>query len=277
MRLFDAHCHLQDPRITHCLEDTLNATEVQGVQQFACNGTSEDDWPQVAQLAKRHHNIKPSFGLHPWFLQGRSDKWLDNLRKQLEEVPQAGLGECGLDTSKKVQTPIHEQEEVFKAQLELGKELQRPISVHCVSAFGKLHDMVQHHGPFPQGLILHSWIGPAEMVDALAKIKGVYFSLSGHLTRMSKKKYEPMVQKIPLERLLLETDAPDGRPRLGDPYQERLLNLQSQDGTEDQELNHPANIRVMLELLADIRRQEAEIIAEAAFSNANSLFSFSSQ
>ncbi|DBA78749.1 TPA: Catalyzes the hydrolysis of D-tyrosyl-tRNA(Tyr) [Trebouxia sp. C0004] len=166
MRLFDAHCHLQDPRITHCLEDTLNATEVQGVQQFACNGTSEDDWPQ-----------------------GRSDKWLDNLRKQLEEVPQAGLGECGLDTSKKVQTPIHEQEEVFKAQLELGKELQRPISVHCVSAFGKLHDMVQHHGPFPQGLILHSWIGPAEMVDALAKIKGVYFSLSGHLTRMSKKKY----------------------------------------------------------------------------------------
>ncbi|DBA78750.1 TPA: Catalyzes the hydrolysis of D-tyrosyl-tRNA(Tyr), variant 2 [Trebouxia sp. C0004] len=114
MRLFDAHCHLQDPRITHCLEDTLNATEVQGVQQFACNGTSEDDWPQ-----------------------GRSDKWLDNLRKQLEEVPQAGLGECGLDTSKKVQTPIHEQEEVFKAQLELGKELQRPISVtacYCIYA-----------------------------------------------------------------------------------------------------------------------------------------------
>ena len=49
--------------------------------------------------------------------------------------------------------------------------------------------------------------------------------------------------QIPLERLLLETDAPDGRPRLGDPYQERLLNVQSQDGTKDQELNHPANIR----------------------------------
>jgi Tat protein secretion system quality control protein TatD with DNase activity len=49
--------------------------------------------------------------------------------------------------------------------------------------------------------------------------------------------------QIPLERLLLETDAPDGRPRLGDPYQERLLNVQSQDGTEDPELNHPANIR----------------------------------
>lgn len=77
------------------------------------------------------------------------------------------------------------------------------LQVHCVSAFGKLQDVVQQHGPFPQGLILHSWIGPAEMVDALAKIKGVYFSLSGHLTRMSKKKYEPMVKKAKLDFLAL--------------------------------------------------------------------------
>ncbi len=49
--------------------------------------------------------------------------------------------------------------------------------------------------------------------------------------------------QIPLERLLLETDAPDGRPRLGSPYQERLLNIQSQGGAADEELNHPANIR----------------------------------
>lgn len=77
------------------------------------------------------------------------------------------------------------------------------MQVHCVSAFGKLQDMVQQHGPFPQGMILHSWIGPAEMVDALAKIKGVYFSLSGHLTRMSKKKYESMVKKAKLDFLPL--------------------------------------------------------------------------
>ncbi len=77
------------------------------------------------------------------------------------------------------------------------------MQVHCVSAFGKLQEMIQQHGPFPQGLILHSWIGPAEMVDALAKFQGIFFSLSGHLTRMSKKKYEPMVKKAKLNFHLL--------------------------------------------------------------------------
>ena len=84
--------YMQDLRIRHCLDNTVKATEGQGVQQFACNGTCEDDWPQVtslhcqrchqsakqirhmmclalqvAQLAERHHNIKPNFGLHPWY------------------------------------------------------------------------------------------------------------------------------------------------------------------------------------------------------------------
>ena len=70
------------------------------------------------------------------------------------------------------------------------------LKVHCVSAFGKLQEMIGHNGPFPHGLILHSWIGPAEMVDAFAKLQGVFFSLSGHLTRMSKKTYEPMVKRV---------------------------------------------------------------------------------
>ena len=77
------------------------------------------------------------------------------------------------------------------------------VQVHCVSAFGRLQEILQQHAPFPHGLILHSWIGPAEMVDTLAKLQGVYFSLSGHLTRMSKKKYEPMVKKVSRDRVHL--------------------------------------------------------------------------
>lgn len=65
-----------------------------------------------------------------------------------------------------------------------------------MGAFGKLQELLQQHSPFPDGLILHSWIGPADMVKSLAKLQGVFFSLSGHLTRMSKKKYEPMIKQV---------------------------------------------------------------------------------
>ena len=68
--------------------------------------------------------------------------------------------------------------------------------VHCVSAFGKLQELLQQHNPFPDGLILHSWIGSADMVNSLGKLEGVFFSLSGHLTRMSRKKYEPMIKQV---------------------------------------------------------------------------------
>lgn len=65
-----------------------------------------------------------------------------------------------------------------------------------MSAFGKLQELLQQHSPFPDGLILHSWIGSADMVNSLGKLQGVFFSLSGHLTRMSRKKYEPMIKQV---------------------------------------------------------------------------------
>ena len=77
--------------------------------------------------------------------------------------------------------------------------LGKPCSawqVHCVSAFGKLQELLQQHSPFPDGLILHSWIGSADMVKSLGKLEGVFFSLSGHLTHMSRKKYEPMIKQV---------------------------------------------------------------------------------
>ena len=70
------------------------------------------------------------------------------------------------------------------------------MQVHCVGAFGKLLELVQQHGPFPAGVILHSWTGQAEMVKALAKVPGVHFSLSGHSVSTSKKKYEPMIKQV---------------------------------------------------------------------------------
>lgn len=71
-----------------------------------------------------------------------------------------------------------------------------PFQVHCVRAFGKLLEIIRQEGPFPAGLILHSWGGPAEMVPPLAAIPGVYFSFSGHRTRKAPEKIKEMLQQV---------------------------------------------------------------------------------
>ncbi|KAK9819892.1 hypothetical protein WJX72_003684 [[Myrmecia] bisecta] len=258
----DAHCHLQDPRLSDRVDAVLRQAHEAGVQRFMVNGTREEDWAQVEELAAKYAEIIPNFGLHPWYVQSRSEQWLHRLEELLVAHPGAGLGECGLDKARG-DAPMKEQEAVLRDQINLGKRLQRPISVHCVKAFGKLQEMLQQLGAFPHGLILHSWIGPAEMVRPLAAIEGVYFSLSGHITRQSHDKAAAMVAKIPLHQVLLGTSSPSGFPRMHNP---------EASSASDQTLNHPANIRLVLQIVAEMSGHEEAEIAAAALDNSIQLF-----
>ncbi|PIA50836.1 hypothetical protein AQUCO_01200245v1 [Aquilegia coerulea] len=85
------------------------------------------------------------------------------------------------------------QVQVFRQQLELAKELQRPVSIHCVNAFGDLLEIMQSIGPLPGGAILHSYLGSAELVTPLAKL-GAYFSVSGHTMSMKQDKAKKMLK-----------------------------------------------------------------------------------
>ncbi|KAK9846339.1 hypothetical protein WJX81_001876 [Elliptochloris bilobata] len=196
---FDAHCHLQDPRLSHCLDAVMSEARDHGVQK----------------LAQGDADVVPNFGLHPWWVAGRSHDWLQRLRQRLVDVPHAGLGECGLEFGRRKGLAGHDaQLEAFRAQLQLGVELRRPVSVHCVAAVGALAEELRAVGGFEHGLVLHSWAGHAESTRQLAALPGVHFSLSGHTLRLAPRKLAPMLAQIPMDRLLLETDAPDGLPRL---------------------------------------------------------------
>lgn len=216
MNYFDAHCHLQDSRYTRHQDEIFQVCQQHGVRRFAVCGTNEGDWPAVSSLSHDHpHSITPNFGLHPWFVGRQSDSWRQRLHSTLYKNAQAGLGECGLDKGSRY-ADMETQEAAFLAQLCLGKHLNRPISVHCVRAFGRLAEIVRQEAPFPAGLILHSWAGSADITAGLAKLGGIYFSISGHLTRIATSKASAMLAQVPLDRLLLETDCPDGLPQIGD-------------------------------------------------------------
>ncbi|OMO65535.1 TatD family [Corchorus olitorius] len=139
MKLFDAHCHLQDQRILDKAPQLIATAIEAGVVHFAVNGITEKDWHLVKEMSDEYCSVIPNFGLHPWFVGGKSDSWFNTLKQFFEANPSAAVGEIGLD---KVLAPkgfnFTDQLEVFKKQLELAKELNRPASVHCIGAFPEL-------------------------------------------------------------------------------------------------------------------------------------------
>ncbi|GAB2232596.1 hypothetical protein Drorol1_Dr00011638 [Drosera rotundifolia] len=248
-------------------------------------------------MAVDHPSVVPCFGVHPWFIAERTPGWLDTLREHFVSTPSAAVGEIGLDKGSMAKhIDFADQVDVFRQQLELAKELERPTSVHCVRAFGELFNIMKSVGPFPDGVILHSYMGSAEMVSELAKL-GAYFSFSGFLMDMKSQKAKKMLKSVPRDRILLETDAPDALPRsdLGslvsvegtpsiplDKSKEPDSNDDSKASTGTKEasalpkesLNHPANLHIVLTYASSLLEISEEELARLSYSNPTRLFSY---
>lgn len=94
MEVYDAHCHLQDERLpAEGLAGVLAEAALGGVTRYACNGCCQEDWERVLEIARSHPCVVPSLGLHPWWVAGRGEDWLECLRALLLANPHAGLGE----------------------------------------------------------------------------------------------------------------------------------------------------------------------------------------
>jgi len=239
--VFDSHLHLQDPRITNRADQIVATMREAGITGCVVNGTSEQDWPTVADLADRFPGfVHPAFGLHPWRAADRSDSWLDTLKAHLDRFPTATIGECGLD--RWVREPdIELQKNVFIAQLKLAAERDLPLTVHCLKAWGPLIECLEMVNP-PAGFLLHSFGGTPELVRQLAPL-GARFSFSGHFLHPRKAAVLDAFRAVPPDRLLIETDAPDMLPPTG----HIRIPLTTPDGTP---LNHPANLPAITSALA---------------------------
>ena len=258
MRLFDAHNHLQDDRFTGEQDSHLIDCENIGLVRMVVNGTSESDWESVTHLAKQHPCVLPSFGLHPWFVPQRSPEWFQTLENHLAAWPSA-VGEIGLDRWKPG-LPYDGQEEVFLAQLRLATDRSLPVTIHCLKAWGRIYDLLREN-PLPKrGFLLHSYGGSAEMVQPLTKL-GAYFSFPGYFAHDRKGRQRDAFRQIPLDRLLIETDAPD------QPLPEERVSHPL-----GKALNHPANIGAVYEAAAEALSQAPETLCAQVEKNFQRLF-----
>jgi len=260
MRTFDAHCHLKDDRLMHGLDDILSRARTAGVEGMLCCGTMENDWQAVSDISHIHASagVLPSFGLHPWHVTDRSQRWLGNLEKFLLAIPCAGVGEIGLDRAIE-NSSFDDQEAVFIEQLDLAIAMKRHVSIHCRRAWDALPRLLANRCPLPRGFVVHSFSGGPELVRPLADMGG-YFSFSGSITRSGNKKGHKALAAVPPDRLLIETDSPDLLPVFPDKAENSLNSP-----------NEPANLRCILRKAADLLGKSEAELAEQTWRNASHL------
>lgn len=263
LRLFDAHNHLQDERLAPHLPEILRVLPDSGIVRMVVNGSCEEDWPQVLDLARRIPQVIPSFGCHPWYVRECTANWRENLARFLGAIP-SGIGEIGLD--KWVQGhDLPRQREVFVWQLRLAAERNLPVSLHCLQAWGTLLDILKTE-PRPRcGFVLHSFGGPQEMISPLAEL-GAYFSLPGFFAHERKARQREAFRHVPRERLLIETDAPD---QSLPPDRVAFPLPGSGDGRP---VNHPANLGAVYRFAAELLGEPVQSLAARVEENFQRVF-----
>lgn len=238
---FDAHNHLYDPEFAPAIDEVVSAMREAGIERCVVNGTCEEDWPAVADLALRFPGfVQPSFGLHPWKAAFRSPSWLARLTQHLSAFPNACIGECGLDRAMR-DHDLDDQLAVFASQFDLAARHDLPVSIHCLKAWGPLLSHLRTHPVPHRGFLLHSYGGSRELVQELAPL-GARFSFSGASLARDKTLLRETLHRIPIRRILVETDAPNMLP----PPAHRRFTF---DLPDNRELNHPANLPSIVDAL----------------------------
>jgi TatD DNase family protein len=262
VKLYDAHNHLQDPRLKAHLPAIMSALQSEPLARMVVNGSCEEDWPDVLELARQFPQVLPSFGYHPWSVKERTPRWQAELKRFLDAVPSV-IGEIGLDKwIKDFDWPA--QEEVFVWQLRLAAKRNLPVSIHCLKAWGPLLEILRREARPACGFLLHSYGGAAELIPELVKL-GAYFSLPGYFAHERKARQRETFLRVPLDRLLIETDAPDQLL----PEERNHFPIFDEGGKP---LNHPANLRAVYEFAAELLELPLEKLAAQVEANFLRLF-----
>jgi TatD DNase family protein len=230
--LIDTHCHLDDPPLAGDVASVLERAAAAGVGRVLVPGTDPARWDALARLRDEWPGqIAIAVGLHPQRLPALDDAAVDEACRALSTRAAAlsavAIGECGFDgpTAREGGVALARQAEVVAAHCDVGDALRLPLIVHVRDATGFALAFFEARGPLRHGGVLHGFGGPAELVPRWAAL-GFSFGIGPAITWPRARRPRDAARAVPLERLLLETDAPDtyvagAWARTGEPSQVR--------------------------------------------------------
>jgi len=223
-----------------------------GVARMLIPGTDLATSRRAVALAEAHHNVFAAVGVHPTSTADWGLETLTEIRALASHPKVVGIGEIGIDLYWKT-VPLETQQQAFRDQLALAAELNRPVIIHDRDAHAEVLEILRIHSP-PAGVVLHSFSGDQVMAE-VALAQGFYLGVDGPLTYKKNEALRAIFAAAPLNRILIETDAP-------------YLTPQARRGQR----NEPAYVRWVAEKLAEIRQCDLSDVAQATTANAERLF-----
>lgn len=252
LRLADSHVHLDDERFDEDRDLVVERAKGAGVVLQIIPGVDATSWPRIHALCVPGSGLYPAYGMHPMFMAQHHPEDVATLASWLATRRPVAIGEIGLDFHDGAES-AEGQRTYFQQQLKLAREFDLPVIVHARAAMDEviltLRRMGGVHG------VVHSFSGSQQQAEQLWKL-GFCIGIGGPVTYERAQRLRRIVAEMPLEHLLLESDAPD-QPCYGHQGQR----------------NEPRHVAEVLHCVAHLRDQAPEYVAEATTRNVKRLFS----
>ena len=250
--IFDTHAHYDDGQFDTDREELLGAMEEGGVGTIVDAGSTLESWDKILELTERYPFIYGAIGIHPDEAGTLDEAGMERMAELLDRDKIVAVGEIGLDYYWDKEN--HDvQKHWFIRQLDMAREKQMPVIIHSREAAADTMDIMKQHASGMKAVI-HCYSYSAEMAKEYVKM-GYYIGVGGVVTFKNAKKLKQVVQEIPLERILLETDCPYLAPV---PFR----------GKRNSSLNLP----YVAEAIAELKGTTAEEVIQQTEKNARELY-----
>jgi TatD DNase family protein len=255
--MIDTHCHLDLVAKSLNIDTVIEQARVAGVTHFIVPSTHQQSWSSVRLLSERFLGVYYALGIHPLFVSEDSLEYMASLELLLDKdsISQrrcVAIGECGLDFFQGREDEAL-QTRIFRHQLKLANKYQLPVIVHARKSHQEVLAILKQE-PVLNGGVIHGFSGSYEL--AMSYIKhGFYIGVGGTITYERAKKTRTTISKLPLNRIVLETDAPD----------------MPVDGYQG-DINQPKRLKLVLSSLNLMRSEEVQTVASQLAKNSKLLF-----
>ncbi len=261
MAFIDTHCHLNMEEFADDLEKVLDKADKAGVKKIIDIGCDLKSAKKSIELSRKYDNVFSVIGIHPGEIKNYEKALTDfeSIKEMAKDKKVVGIGEIGLDykgLESDEETKIR-QKEFFLRFLSLAEELNKPVAIHCRGAYDDLIKILsgyKNEGGKFKGVV-HCFSGRLSQAKKLLDL-GLFVSFTGIITYA--RDYDNLIKKIPLEKILLETDAPFLAPV---PFRGKR--------------NEPAFVVEVAKKIAEIKEVSLEEVAEKTTQNVNQLFGLS--